>query len=89
MALREFVDRSGRGWTVWEMIPERMHERMRSTLGPFEAGWLVFECTTGEKRRLSPIPPGWDDLPATDLETLCGRATPARTLGDHTLGPRP
>ena len=89
MALREFTDRAGRAWSVWEMIPERMHERMRNTLGAFEIGWLVFESSGGEKRRLSPIPEGWEDAPAPELEALCERATPARALGSSTISPRP
>ena len=84
MALREFTDRSGRAWTVWEMVPEKMHERMRNTLGAFEVGWLVFECGPGgEKRRLSPIPSGWEEMPDGELESLCERASPARSSGDH------
>ncbi len=38
-----------------------------------KGGWLTFE-TEAEKRRLAPIPPGWDRLPDAALEQLCGRA---------------
>jgi hypothetical protein len=78
MALREFVDRSGLAWTVWDMVPEHMHRASRNSLGPFAEGWLCFEAATGEKRRLSPIPAGWDFVPDDALEALCERATPAR-----------
>jgi hypothetical protein len=34
-----------------------------------ESGWLCFESGS-EKRRLSPIPPGWDEAPDDELESL-------------------
>jgi hypothetical protein len=40
-------------------------------------GWLCFE-TSGEKRRLSPIPPGWDSLSDNELAALCKQAVAAR-----------
>ena len=39
------------------------------------AGWLCFESTS-EKRRLAPIPSGWETLPTDSLTFLCGRAAP-------------
>lgn len=42
-------------------------------------GWLVFEGG-GERRRLTPIPPGWEVRSDADLERLCGRATPVTEL---------
>lgn len=39
------------------------------------AGWLCFESTS-EKRRLAPIPSGWETLPLDSLTFLCGRAVP-------------
>lgn len=38
-------------------------------------GWVVFE-TPGEKRRLVPAPPEWDDCPDTALEQFWRRAQP-------------
>ncbi|HEX8695656.1 MAG TPA: hypothetical protein VF746_24795 [Longimicrobium sp.] len=40
------------------------------------AGWLAFECPT-ERRRLVPIPAGWDALSDAELERLCERAQPS------------
>ena len=37
------------------------------------AGWLTFECPT-ERRRLFPIPPGWDVCSDARLERLCEQA---------------
>ncbi len=39
-------------------------------------GWLVFESER-EKRRLLPIPPGWDQGTDDDLRALCEAATAA------------
>ena len=36
-------------------------------------GWLCFQ-STGMKRRLAPIPDGWQDLEIAGLEQLCGEA---------------
>lgn len=57
--------------------PERRggtERRLRATLTPgLEGGWLVFE-SAAEKRRLTPIPSGWDSRSDAELEELCGRA---------------
>lgn len=41
--------------------------------GALAEGWLCFESGT-EKRRLAPIPHGWDTLPDAELEGLLARA---------------
>jgi hypothetical protein len=63
--------------------PERRNQerrknagRLLTTLRDFAGGWLAFECG-GEKRRLVPIPPNWDDLPDESLVQLWRRARPA------------
>lgn len=38
-------------------------------------GWLTFDCDR-EKRRLTPIPAGWEMLPDGVLSLLCGEARP-------------
>ncbi|HET7231943.1 MAG TPA: hypothetical protein VFJ16_18190 [Longimicrobium sp.] len=38
-----------------------------------ESGWLCFENPV-DKRRLSPVPIGWDEAPADELESLLMRA---------------
>ena len=47
--------------------------RARVALG-LEKGWLVFESPT-ERRRLAPIPDGWDALPDEGLRALRDAAT--------------
>lgn len=60
--------------------PERRThpDRRRTALflaSTLAAGWLVFESPS-ERRRLSPIPPGWDACSDAQLERWCERATP-------------
>ena len=61
--------------------PERRATRDRRVRTPglltpgLESGWLCFESTS-EKRRLTPIPPGWDAAPERELETLFLVASP-------------
>lgn len=38
-------------------------------------GWLAFE-TRGEKRRLAPIPDGWEQASDAELDAMRERATP-------------
>lgn len=51
--------------------------------GAMSQGWLAFE-STGERRRLCPIPPDWSAATTGELAALCARADSARlrpTLG--------
>lgn len=51
-----------------------------------QAGWLVFESGS-ERRRLMPIPPGWEVRSESDLERLCGRAKPVTLSSDGDSAP--
>ena len=60
--------------------PERRTGTDRRHLGALVspemcAGWLTFESERG-RRRLAPIPPGWERLSDGALERLCQRAQP-------------
>jgi len=75
---RTFVDTVGLEWIVREIAtPElsgllaRLLERDRR-LG----GWLVFESSDGEKRRLAPYPPDWRTMSAYEIARWCMRASP-------------
>jgi hypothetical protein len=46
--------------------------RARVTSG-YEQGWLMFE-SPGEKRRLAPVPSGWEGFSEERLELLCHMA---------------
>ena len=65
MALRELEDASGCRWRVWETAPARttgLSER-------YQGGWLTFDCGA-ERRRLAPVPAGWEALPTERLLLL-------------------
>lgn len=41
-------------------------------------GWLCFDAS-GKRRRLTPIPPDWEECPPPTLERYCRSAMPARS----------
>jgi hypothetical protein len=82
MPLREFRDSAGVQWRVWETTPQPgavYDERLK-------AGWLTFE-SGNTRKRLAPIPSGWEEAPADRLELLCRAAEPARRSGSVTGDP--
>lgn len=84
MAHREFYDPQGRRWEVWEV---RVGGDERTVKPELAGGWLTFESAV-EKRRLAPIPSGWNELPADALGELCERAAFVREHGESGLWPR-
>jgi hypothetical protein len=70
MAYREFSDAEGREWRVWDTYPEKP-QLVRPL---YERGWLSFEGD-GEKRRLAPIPAGWEAADRSALLGLLAKAT--------------
>ena len=68
---------SARGNTTAERRKRGDRRRVAQTRAPVspghEGGWLTFESPAG-KRRLAPIPAGWDALPEDELRRLCARA---------------
>lgn len=84
MALREFTDGTGCRWRVWDIRPEQMHKAARAEdhLQSVISGWLAFESDEStEKRRLSPIPSGWETATDAQLERLLRQAEPVRGGG--------
>jgi len=73
MALIEFTGGDGRPWRVWAVRPDSAPELHRAVSSGYRAGWLAFECPD-ERRRLRPIPDGWDSLGAVELWRLCESA---------------
>ena len=56
-------------------------DRRRADTGPrtvvspgFENGWLCFESAAGEKRRLAPVPDGWETASYDTLWMWCRAA---------------
>jgi hypothetical protein len=76
MGYREFVDASGTEWRAWETRP-RTGANVRRALA---AGWLSFE-NEDERRRLTPVPRGWDGGSEDDLRVWLGRAKPVAVVG--------
>ena len=72
MAVLEFTDANGGRWLVWATIPSQ-----GSVLGPLGGGWLTFDGPTS-RRRLSPIPEGWESASQRQLEQLFHRAVTIR-----------
>jgi hypothetical protein len=55
-------------------VDRRTINQRRITLSEgYGRGWLTFE-SLDEKRRLIPIPSGWEDATNTTLRTLCDQA---------------
>lgn len=78
--------RDGQRWEVWEV---RLGDRggRRSVNPELAEGWLTFESAV-EKRRLAPIPEGWEEVDDESLVELCDRASFARERGESGLWPR-
>lgn len=67
-------------------------ERRRSKIArtpiasEFASGWLCFECPT-EKRRLAPVPEGWERVDDDTIEQWCCAAKPVvRRKPDSAFG---
>jgi hypothetical protein len=87
---RAFTDSFGVAWTVREITPGPMPEKLSQLLGEDRrrGGWLLFMSERGEKRRLVPVPQGWAGLTDADLEACCIRGRrvppgPERRVEDH------
>lgn len=52
------------------LVPDRRlsSHSARNTISPeFKNGWLCFENSSGEKRRLMPVPDGWERMSIQEL----------------------
>jgi hypothetical protein len=76
MPIREFTDSAGVAWRVWDTVPwpkAVYDERLK-------AGWLTFQSGTIRKR-LAPIPRGWEEATPERLDLMCRNADPVRPSG--------
>jgi hypothetical protein len=73
--LREFTDKSGTQWRVWDInpAPRRPSNPGKRPSLKVPSGWLAFEGG-GVRKRLSPIPPQWEQCDDATLESLCASA---------------
>lgn len=76
--MRQIRDDAGVEWMVYEVNPAAGAWRSIESLPEgYRNGWLCFESPT-EKRRLTPLPIGWQDLPIEKLSGLLGSAIQVR-----------
>jgi hypothetical protein len=77
--MRQIRDAAGVEWVVYEVNPASNAWRISGSLPEgYRNGWLCFESPT-EKRRLTPLPAGWQDYPIERLSDLIGSAIPVRS----------
>jgi hypothetical protein len=74
MAIREFIDSAGGLWRIWSTLPSNPNV----VTPELRDGWLTFD-SGGSRRRLVPIPVGWEALPDPRMELLLKVATSIRT----------
>ena len=76
MAYREFFDDAGTKWRVWDTHPVAA-STLRTVSPSYAGGWLTFESPT-DRRRLAPIPTGWESATRELMMHWCARAFQAR-----------
>lgn len=85
---RRFTDCVGVEWAVYSIVPSAIVQGMILLLPHAERrkGWLLFESGEGERRRLAPFPPDWDQVSDFELERWCMRAEPVGQLPERRAG---
>ena len=84
---RTITDPQGHTWLVRSVYPTASTGLTPAGVHPdYRAGWLTFE-SGDRKRRLAPIPSGWELMPDDSLRALLASATDARRL-TPSLAPR-
>lgn len=81
MPLREFEDADEVSWHVWDTVPGTTS----GLTDEYRSGWLTFD-DGHERRRLAPIPDGWERLTAERLALLL-RVAQERNPRDGALRP--
>jgi hypothetical protein len=91
---RRFRDADGIEWTAWEVDAAHIAESLQRSayLDPALAeGWIAFDNLHGDRRRLAPIPEGWELSSDEQLRGLLTRARPVHspriTIEPHDDGP--
>lgn len=77
MAMIDFTGGDGRAWRVWDVRPRGDAVEAGGAGADPREGWLAFECAE-ERRRLQPIPEGWEALTANEIWRLCQSAPAVR-----------
>jgi hypothetical protein len=73
---RSFTDEGGIEWEVREIANAMMPASLEKLLGPDRrrSGWLAFQSTGGERRRLAPYPADWETVTDFEIIRWCARA---------------
>ena len=69
------ADSTGTIWTVFEVKKSGASDQWAYLPEQFGNGWLCFESDFA-KRRLTPVPPGWNELSDADILGLMKTAQP-------------
>ena len=87
MAARQMTDEDGVEWHVYDVVLPEQLLSSKKPHHPFNLpnAWLCFE-SAGERRRLSPIPKGWEEAAHQELCRLLHLAT--RSGERRGTGPR-
>jgi hypothetical protein len=81
--MRHIRDAAGVEWMVYEVNPVLSEWRAADSLPDgYRNGWLCFESPT-EKRRLLPLPAGWNELPTEQLSALLVNAVQVRRAAQY------
>ena len=81
--MRQIRDAAGIEWMVYEVNPAVSAWRAAGSLPEgYQNGWLCFESPS-EKRRLLPLPVGWQELPIEQLNALLGNAVQVRRAAQY------
>jgi len=81
--MRQIRDAAGVEWMVYEVNPVLSEWRASDSLPDgYRNGWLCFESQT-EKRRLLPLPTGWQELPPEQLSALLVTAVQVRRAAQY------
>lgn len=88
LGTRRFTDCVGMEWHVYSILPLAVLQSVILLLPHAERrkGWLLFESSDGERRRLAPFPHDWRHISAFELERWCMKATPVRDLPARRAG---
>ena len=83
---RIFDDFRGKRWRVFAVYPTTSTIDPAALPAAFREGWLSFE-SEDEKRRIAPIPEGWEELSTEELRLLCHRARKAPKRPSNPIPP--
>jgi len=75
MAHRRIVDKQEQVWDVWAVTTPVVSTRRILVQADLQSGWLAFQCGE-QRRRLAPLPVGWDEMSDQALLGLMDQASP-------------